>query len=91
MRKTFKCGSCGHEEGVTVKTQSEADSLEKRCPNCNEVLKEDTSELLVDDFVEMAEEMNTTVEFISTETEEGMQLYRAFGGIGAILRYYVGH
>ena len=24
-------------------------------------------------------------------TEEGMQLYRAFGGIGAILRYYVGH
>ena len=28
---------------------------------------------------------------VSTETEEGMQLYRAFGGIGAILRYYVGH
>ena len=90
MRKTFKCGSCGYEAKITVKDQAEADSLEERCPECNEMLKEEDSELLVDDFVELAEEMNTTVEFISTETEEGMQLYRAFGGIGAILRYYVG-
>ena len=44
---------------------------------------------LADDFIEKAEEMNTDVEFISTETEEGMQLFRAFGGIAAILRYYV--
>ena len=39
---------------------------------------------LADEFVERAEEMNTDVEFISTETEEGMQLFRAFGGIGAV-------
>ena len=51
--------------------------------------EEDSSELLVDYFVERAEEMNTHVEFISTETEEGMQLLRAFGGIAAILRYRV--
>ena len=44
---------------------------------------------LADEFVELAEEMNTDVEFISTETEEGNQIYRAFGGIAAILRYYV--
>ncbi|WP_295725798.1 peptide chain release factor aRF-1 [uncultured Methanobrevibacter sp.] len=86
MRKTFKCGSCGYETGITVKDQSEADAIEERCPECNEMLKEESS-----DFVDMAEEMNSNVEFISTETEEGMQLYRAFGGIGAILRYYVGH
>ena len=91
MRKTFKCGSCGYETGITVKDQSEADAIEERCPECNEMLKEESSELLVDDFVDMAEEMNSNVVFISTETEEGMQLYRAFGGIGAILRYYVGH
>ena len=42
-----------------------------------------------DEFVELAEEMNTDVEFISTETEEGMQIFRAFGGIAAVLRYYV--
>ena len=91
MRKTFKCGNCGYETKITVKDQAEADSIEERCPECNELIKEEDSELLVDDFVEMAEEMNSNVEFISTETEEGMQLYRAFGGIGAILRYYVGH
>ena len=91
IRKTFKCPTCGFEKEFTVKNQSEADSIKERCPNCNEIIKEDSSELLVDDFVEKAEEMNTGIEFISTETEEGMQLYRAFGGIAAILRYYVGH
>ena len=89
MRKTFTCPSCGYEKEITVKTQSEADSLEEKCPNCNETLKETSSIDLTDEFVEKAEEMNTDVEFISTETEEGMQLFRAFGGIAAVLRYYV--
>ena len=89
MRKTFTCPSCGYEKEITVKTQSEANSLEEKCPNCNETLKETSSIDLTDEFVEKAEEMNTDVEFISTETEEGMQLFRAFGGIAAVLRYYV--
>ena len=89
MRKKFVCPSCGTEKYFTVKTQAEADRIEERCPNCNELLKEEESQDLADDFVEKAEEMNTDIEFISTETEEGMQLLRAFGGIAAILRYYV--
>lgn len=90
MRKKFTCSGCGYEKEITVKTQSQADNLEERCPNCNEMLKEDSSEDLVDELVEKAEEMNATVEFVSTETEEGTQIYRAFGGIAAILRYHVG-
>lgn len=89
MRKTFVCPSCGTQKEFTVKTQAEADKIDERCPNCNERLKEESSMDLADEFVEKAEEMNTDVEFISTETEEGMQLFRAFGGIGALLRYYV--
>ncbi|MBR2858268.1 peptide chain release factor aRF-1 [bacterium] len=89
MRKKFVCPNCGTEKYFTVKTQAEADKIEERCPNCNELLKEEESQDLADDFVEKAEEMNTDIEFISTETEEGMQLFRAFGGIAAILRYYV--
>ncbi len=42
---------------------------------------------VINDFVEMSEEVGSEVEIVSTETEEGMQLLRAFGGIGAILRY----
>ena len=89
MRKKFVCPNCGTEKYFTVKTQAEADKIEERCSNCNELLKEEESQDLADDFVEKAEEMNTEIEFISTETEEGMQLLRAFGGIAAILRYYV--
>ena len=89
MRKVLTCPSCGTQKEVTVKNQSEADGLKEKCPNCGETLKEESSMDLADDFIEKAEEMNTDVEFISTETEEGMQLFRAFGGIAAILRYYV--
>jgi peptide chain release factor subunit 1 len=38
----------------------------------------------------IAEQMNTDVEFISTDFEEGEQLFNAFGGIAAILRYNTG-
>ncbi|MDO5814738.1 MAG: peptide chain release factor aRF-1 [Methanobrevibacter sp.] len=89
MRKKFTCSGCGYETDITVKTQVEADNLKEKCPNCGETLKESDSIDLADEFVEKAEEMNTDVEFISTETEEGMQLFRAFGGIAAVLRYYV--
>jgi peptide chain release factor subunit 1 len=89
MRKKFTCTNCGQEKDITVKTQAEADNLNEKCPNCNDTLKETDSMDLADEFVELAEEMNTDVEFISTETEEGTQIYRAFGGIAAILRYYV--
>lgn len=89
MRKKFTCSGCGYEKDITFKTQAEADNLKEKCPNCNETLKEVSSIDLADEFVERAEEVNTDVEFISTETEEGMQLLRAFGGIAAVLRYYV--
>jgi peptide chain release factor subunit 1 len=44
---------------------------------------------MIDDFVDMAEEVGSELEIISTETEEGIQLLKAFGGIAAILRYRV--
>ena len=38
MRKKFTCPSCGTEKDITVKTQSEADNLSEKCPNCGEIL-----------------------------------------------------
>ena len=84
--KVYVCPSCGTTKELSSKTENK---LELSCDTCNEKMREESSELLVDYFVERAEEMNTNVEFISTETEEGMQLLRAFGGIAAILRYNV--
>ena len=85
-RVTMKCPQCGWTKNITPRKKSD---LEFTCDKCNERMKEDKSVDLVDTFVEMAEEVGSHVELISTETEEGMQLYRAFGGIAAILRYHI--
>ncbi|MFA0834259.1 MAG: peptide chain release factor aRF-1 [Methanobacterium formicicum] len=86
-RYTYECSSCGSQEEETVKNEGE--SQEKTCKNCGETMKVASSEDIISDFVKLAEEVGSDVEVISTETEEGMQLLRAFGGIGAILRYRV--
>ena len=52
-------------------------------------MKVGETEDVIDDFVALAEEVGSEVEIISTETEEGTQLLKAFGGIGAILRYKI--
>lgn len=90
IHKVLKCPACGEIKELTVKNEAEYSKADYRCEKCNESLKEESSLDLIDDFVEKAEEMDTTVEFISSETEEGMQLLRAFGGIAAILRYHLG-
>lgn len=90
IHKVLKCPACGETKELTVKNEAEYSKADYRCEKCNESLKEESSLDLIDDFVEKAEEMDTTVEFISSETEEGMQLLRAFGGIAAILRYHLG-
>ncbi len=85
-RVSYQCQSCGRGEEKTIKKDSDE---EISCPSCGDNMKSSESKDLIDDFVEMAEDVGSEVEIISTETEEGMQLYRAFGGIGAILRYRV--
>ena len=90
VRKVLKCQNCGRVTEVTVRNQEEFEKLETKCDDCNDSLKEESSRTLIEDFVEKAEEMDTDIEFISSETEEGMQLLKAFGGIAAILRYHVG-
>jgi len=84
-RATLECVNCGNKVQVTYKNP-QADN-ETICENCGEKMKVIEAKDLVDDFVEMAEELGSDVEIISTETEEGMQLFKAFGGIAAILRY----
>lgn len=87
QRKTYVCSVCGHTSDYTYKNANE--ESEKICKKCNEKMKITESKDVIDDFVEMAEEVGSDVEIISTETEEGIQLLRAFGGIGAVLRYRV--
>lgn len=86
-RITYKCPSCNYTYQKTVKSLKEAE--EESCPKCNERAKIIDTKDLADDLIDMAEEVGSEIEIISTETEEGVQLLKAFGGIAAILRYRV--
>lgn len=84
-RLVYHCPSCKVKTEKTFR--KEVEETEISCPNCGEKIKPEEGRDLIDEFVEMAEEVGSEVEIISTETEEGMQLSKAFGGIAAILRY----
>lgn len=86
-RYTYQCTSCGAEKVKTIKNEAEAENIV--CDSCGDTMKPSSSEDIISEFIKLAEEVGSDVEIISTETEEGMQLFRAFGGIGAILRYRV--
>lgn len=92
LRVTVNCSACGYEEKNTIKSQKltefEQGLSGKSCPKCQApslgiVDKQD----VIDDLAELAEQANTDVEIISTETEEGQMLKNSFGGIAAILRF----
>lgn len=93
-RITLRCEACDHTEEKTLsedRLKELKDTLNTlNCPQCGnlKIVVADEKEL-IDDFTDMADATGGTVELISTETEEGMQLFRAFGGIAALLRFKV--
>ncbi len=52
------------------------------------IISKKYDEAITKELKEIAERMGTTVEIVSTETEEGEQFY-SIAGIGAILRFKV--
>lgn len=85
-RATISCTnkSCNFSEEVT---RSPLDSPPENCQKCGSPLHIDGEVDLISDLSSLAENSGSNVRIISTEFEEGAQLYHAFGGIAAILRY----
>jgi len=91
-RALVRCQACGHELQETFEdVEAYKRQLAGRpCPNCGEVkLQLIESKDMVQELCELADRFGTNVEFISTETEEGKQLWAAFKGLAAILRFKV--
>jgi len=83
-RVRYRCPTCGAERVVTLKGKAVSRQIcERDGVEMEEVERID----IVLELSEIAERMNTKVEFLSTETEEGEVLLKAFGGIAGILRY----
>lgn len=91
-RVSVKCSACGYTEQHTTKNMDmsafEQEISGKSCPKCTAPslsIVEKTD--IIDDLAQIAEYSNTDVEVVSAETEEGLMLKNAFGGIAAILRF----
>lgn len=89
VKRTWLCPSCGFEkhDSVIMRPGEVFGTETEPCPKCNSNIAVTETVDVVDELSEMADSMSTTVEFISTDFEEGTQLMTAFGGIAAILRY----
>ncbi|MFQ5838040.1 MAG: peptide chain release factor aRF-1 [Thermoplasmata archaeon] len=84
IRLKVTCPSCGYEGEVTRKTEDPG-----KCPECGSGLSVEEKVDMVEELHETAQRQGTKVEFISDDSEEGKLFWRAFGGLGGILRYRV--
>jgi peptide chain release factor subunit 1 len=87
-RVHFRCSSSGDEFTRTLPDADVDKVASAPCPKCGGSPPEVVSE---EDYVEQlfrkAEASSASVRLVSTESEEGEMLSKAFGGVAAILRY----
>lgn len=80
----FKCPHCSEKKEKIVKEGMET---EEKCSECGMEMKSVEEKEYIDWLMEKAKNIGANTKIISTDTDEGMQFWTAFGGIGAILRY----
>ncbi|MFI5418597.1 MAG: peptide chain release factor aRF-1 [Candidatus Lutacidiplasmatales archaeon] len=87
-RVTLHCQSCGKDERKILLDADVEGAAETPCPHCAAPTRQ---QVAVEDYVEglfeRAQRSGAKVRLISTESEEGEMLSKAFGGVAAILRY----
>ena len=88
QRVTFLCTACQTEFSRTL-PDAEIDAvLDGPCPHCGQrQVTERSNEDFVESLFRRGSESGAGVRLISTESEEGEMLEKAFGGIAALLRY----
>ena len=90
VRIDAACKKCGTAKTETVpaprKIQTRQEMSSTPCTNCGATDYEVTERDLVDVLEELAFQVGSKVEVISSGTEEG-SMFKSFGGVGAILRY----
>jgi peptide chain release factor subunit 1 len=90
VKITAQCRKCNTiKEGVAQtrnKVQKIQEMISQPCVNCGGSEYDLSEKDLVDVLEEMAFQVGSKVEMISSGTEEG-NMFKSFGGVGAILRY----
>ncbi len=87
-RVTFRCTACQTSFERTLPDDQIDPVLDGPCPSCAQrTLTEVASEDYVEGLFRRASDSGATVRLISSESEEGEMLAKAFQGIAALLRY----
>ncbi|HZY92320.1 MAG TPA: peptide chain release factor aRF-1 [Thermoplasmata archaeon] len=84
----FKCPNCGHEFERTAPDEEVERIHAEPCPKCGATpvtLVKNAD--YVEELYQKAQDSGAKVRMISTESEEGEMMAKAFGGVAAILRY----
>ena len=84
---TFSCDECGHEE-IKHLSEFEAENETHKCPECGTKMDLGEKEEVLKMFKRKARQMDSTLQRISREHEEGERLWN-MGGVAAILRYRI--
>ena len=90
-RVTLRCRSCQYSEQRTMIEEILEEFEATKCSSCNTPGSFELIDKIdvIDELSELAEQTGAKVALISRNSEEGDSLYRAFGGMAAILRYAV--
>jgi len=82
---TLECQNC--QESQQEIAESEKKVSGKKCVKCKGDMEIVEEQEFIDFLIEKANNTGSETRVISTDTDEGMQFWKAFGGIGAILRF----
>ena len=83
------CEKCQKEEIVIVKEPETFEESKLRCDVCQSKIETIEEISYLDYMVDRATNMGAQVRVISTETNEGEQFLKGFGGLAALLRYKI--
>jgi len=91
QRVRFRCSSCANEFDRTLPDEEIDPVLDGPCPKCGQrSLGEVSNEDFVEGLFRRAADSGATARLVSTESEEGELLAKAFHGVAALLRYPLG-
>jgi len=78
----YRCENDGEEI-----SEVSAEEQEQKCPKCGNTMIAIEKIDIIEEYIERGQSINAKIELVSDESDEGALFLKAFGGIGAILRY----
>ncbi len=84
---TYRCNICNSIEKVSITDTTKKMEPSIKCSRCDGTMTITENQDFIDSIYTLADKYGTKVEMISADFDEGEMFYKAFNGLGALLRY----